>query len=134
VATSTEVAERLRLRYPPSRLPRAALIATVAVVAAVGLTWLLWAANANANPPVSGVVTSYEVLSDREVAFTLTVERPDPSKPAVCSVVAQSADYGSVGALDVEVPPREERVVDVRLTMKTLRRATNASYRSCSLR
>lgn len=134
VTAGDEVAERLRLRYPRSRLPRPVLIVVVGVLAAAALAWLVWAGALNANPAVTGQVTSYQVQSDREVAFTLTVDRPDPSRAAVCRVVAQSADYQSVGAVDVEVPARAERVVDVHAAVKTLRRATNASYRSCSLR
>jgi hypothetical protein len=131
---SSAAAERLRLRYPRSRLPRPVLVGVVALLAAIFLAWLTWAALVRANPAVSGDVTSYRVLSDREVAFTLTVERPDPSRAAVCRVVAQAADYQAVGALDVEVPPRTERVVDITMTLKTLRRATNAAYKSCSPR
>ena len=131
---ASEAAERLRLRYPKSRLPRPLLIVTVAVVAVVFLTWLGWTATVRANPAVSGEVTSYQVLSDREVAFTLTVDRPDPSRAAVCTVVAQAVDYEAVGAVEVEVPPRSERLVDISQTMKTLRRATSASFRTCSLR
>jgi hypothetical protein len=132
--TPSAAAERLRLRYPRSRLPRPVLVGGVAVLAAVFLAWLVWTALIGSNPAVTGQVSAYRVVSDQEVTFTLTVDRPDPSRAAVCRVVAQSADYQAVGALDVEVPPRPERVVDVTGSLKTLRRATNASFKSCSLR
>jgi hypothetical protein len=135
VTGASDAATRLRLRYPRSRLPKPLLVTVVALVAAVFLTWLVWAAYIQANPSVTGQVSSYQVLSDREVAFTLTVDRRDPSRAAVCSVVAKSADFQSVGALDnIEIPPTSERVVDVKSTLKTLRRATSASFDKCALR
>jgi len=106
----------------------------VAALATVFLGWLLWTATVRATPPVSGQVTAYEVLSDREIAVTLTVDRPDPSREAVCHVVAQAADFHEVGAIDrVQIPAQEQRVVDVTLTLQTLRRATTALVKSCSL-
>jgi len=130
-----EVAARLSRRYPKPRLPKSVIVVVVTLFAVASLGWLVWAAAVHADAPVSGQVTSYTVVSDREVAFTLSVDRPDPSRAAVCTVVAKATDYEAVGVLDnIEVPPRAERVVDVRMTIKTLRRATNASLRSCSIR
>jgi hypothetical protein len=130
-----EAAERLRRRYPKSRLPKPVIVVVVALCSVLALAWLVWAAASHADAPVSGQVTSYTVVSDREVAFTLSVDRPNPSRAAVCTVVAKATDYQAVGVLDdIEVPPRAERVVDVKMTIKTLRRATNASLRSCTLR
>ena len=127
-------AERLRLRYPRSRLPRPVLITGVTVLAVAFLGWLVWAAGVSATPAVSGQVTSYHVVSDQEVAVTLTVDRPDPTRAAVCSVVAQAADFQSVGAMEqVQIPPRKERIVDVTFRLKTLRKATSASVKSCSV-
>jgi hypothetical protein len=133
-STPSEAAERLRLRYPRSRLPRPVLISGVAVLGGVFLSWLIWTALIGANPAVTAQVSSYTVVSDREVRFTLTVDRPDPSRAAVCTVVAQSEDYQAVGALDIQVPPRAERIVDITTSLRTLRKATSASSKSCSLR
>jgi hypothetical protein len=52
----------------------------------------------------------------------------------VCDVVVQAQDFAVVGRLDrLEVPTRPERIVDVTATVKTLRKGTSASVRSCSL-
>lgn len=131
---SSEAAERLRLRYPTSRVPRPLKIGAVAVLAIVFLSWLIWTATLHANPVVSGDVQSYTVLSDREIAVTVVVDRPDPSVAVVCNVIAQASDFQSVGAMDrLEVPPRAERVVNLRIVIKTFRQATSASVKSCSL-
>jgi hypothetical protein len=133
-SVTSEAAERLRLRYPQSRLPRPLLAVAVVALSTVFLGWLIWTATVHATPAVSGQVTSYTVLSDRQIAVTLTVDRPDPSRAAVCNVVAEAADFQAVGALDrVQIPARDQRVVDVTFTLQTLRRATTASVKSCSL-
>ena len=50
----SDAAERLRLRYPPPRVPRPLLIALVAVGVIVGLVWLIWAALFHSTPAVAG--------------------------------------------------------------------------------
>jgi len=129
----SDAAERLRLRYPKSRLPRPVLGAASGLLALVFLAWVIWTASAHASPAVSGTVSSYHVTSDSEVSMTVTVQRPDPGKPAVCRVIAQAADFQLVGAADLYVPSRSEEVVNVTVQLKTLRRATSASVKSCSL-
>lgn len=105
-----------------------------AVLAVAFIAWVIWTATAHSNPPVTGQVPAYQVLNDREVAVTVTVQRPDPSLAAVCNVVAQAADFQVVGALTrLEIPPRDEQVVNVTTTIKTLRRATSASVRGCEI-
>lgn len=133
-SASSEVAERLRLRYPEPRLRRPIVVVAAALLGVVFLAWVIWTAGAHATPAVSGHVLSYQVLSDREVAVTVTVQRPDPRTRVVCHVIAQAEDHQIVGALDrLAVPPRSEQVVNVTTQIKTLRRATSASVRSCSL-
>ena len=132
---TSEAAERLRLRYPPSRVPRLLPVVVVALGVAVALGWLFWTASVHANPPVSGQVLTYRVLSDRAIEVTVTVDRPDPSRAAACHVVAQAVDFTQVGSQDqLEVAPRAEQVVNVTTTIKTLRRATSATVNNCYLR
>ena len=130
---SDVVAERLRLRYPPPRVPRPVLVAVVAVGAAVGLAWLIWSASFHSTPPVSAQVSAYTVLSDTEIAFTLTVDRPDPSRPVVCRVLAQAKDFSPVGELQVRVPGTSAQVVNLRETLVTLRPAVTATAKGCTL-
>ncbi|MBA3528461.1 MAG: DUF4307 domain-containing protein [Propionibacteriaceae bacterium] len=132
-AITSDAAERLRRRYPRPRLPRPLLIIAVTLLAAGSLVWLLLTATVHSRPVVSADVSAYNVLSDREISVTVTVDRPDPSVAVVCRLVAQATDFQTVGALDnLEIGPRPERVVNVTVTMKTLRRATSASVKSCT--
>lgn len=128
---SPEAAERLRRRYPRSRVPRPLLVGMIGLLAASGLLWLVWIASVHSRPSVSGQVTAYTVRSDTSVAVTLTVDRPDPRVPAVCRVIAQAVDFSPVAEQQVSVPPTDFRVVNLDLTLTTLRRATSASVREC---
>jgi Domain of unknown function (DUF4307) len=107
-------------------------IGLVAMVAAVGMGWLVWAAYVYSTPQVDAQVASYVVEDDRSIAVTLTVERRDPSIPATCRVVAQASDFETVGELEVAVPPSENRLVNRDLSVVTLRRATTAVAKGCT--
>jgi hypothetical protein len=128
----TDAANRLRLRYPRSRLPRPLPAILVAVVAAVALGWLLWAALAHSTPAVSARVTAFQVVSDDRIDVVMTVDRPDPRIPATCLVVAQAPDFERVAEQNVAVAATAERLVDVRISLTTLRRATSASVKGCN--
>ncbi|MBM7798006.1 hypothetical protein JOE57_000927 [Microlunatus panaciterrae] len=130
----TEAAERLRRRYPRSRLPRPLLIVMVGLLAAVALGWLLWAATVQSHPAVAGRVSAFTVQSDTSIRVTVTVDRRDPSVPVVCVVQAQATDFEPVAEKKIEVGPRPERLVDVTIELRTLRRATSASLKSCTVR
>lgn len=130
---STAATARLRARYPRSRLPRALVVAGATAVAVAFVTWLVWTATFHANPPVTGQVSSFLVRSDTRIAVTLTVERPDPSIPATCRVIAQATDYQLVAEQTVALPPAQAKRLQVDLTLITLRRATSASVRGCTI-
>jgi hypothetical protein len=129
---SAEAAERLRRRYPTSRLPRPIVIVGVGVVAAVGLGWLIWAGLVYATPQVGAQVASYVVKDDRSISVVLTVERRDPSIPATCRVVAQASDFETVGEVEVTVPPGQHTLINIDQTIVTLRRATTAVAKGCT--
>jgi hypothetical protein len=127
------VAERLRRRYPRSRLPRPVLVALVALLVAVAGWWLVTTAWQRARPPVSAEVSTIQVETDTKITVTLTVERPDPSLPVTCRVVAQANDAGIVGEQAVTVPAAAASRMELSVTLITLRRAVSAEVRGCSV-
>ncbi len=127
----SDAAERLRLRYPPPRVPRPVIVALVAVAALVGLVWLVWAAWFHATPAVAGQMSGFRVVSDTEIVVTLTVDRRDPAQPVTCRVLAQGEDFAPVGEQQVEVPGADARVVDIDVRLVTLRRASTATVPDC---
>jgi len=128
-----EVAERLRRRYPRPRLPRPVLVALVALLVAVAGWWLVTTAWQRARPPISAEVSAFQVETDTKINVTLTVERPDPSLPVTCRVVAQANDAGIVGEQAVTVPAAAARQMELSVTLITLRRAVTAEVRGCSV-
>ena len=129
----SDAAERLRLRYPPPRVPRPVVLALVASGAVVGLVWLVWAALVHATPAVAGQMSGFRVVSDTEIVVTLTVDRRDPTQPVTCRVLAQGEDFAPVGEQQVEVPGAAARVVDTDVRLVTLRRASTAMVQECQV-
>ena len=127
----SDAAERLRLRYPPPRVPRVLIVGTVAIGALVGLVWLVWSALFHASPAVAGQMSGFRVVSDTEIVVTLTVDRPDPAQPVVCRVLALGEDYAPVGEQQVQVPGATAQVVNTQVRLVTLRRAMTASVNDC---
>ena len=129
--TSTADDARIARRYPTRRAPGRVWIAVAAALAAVGAGWLVWAATIGANPAVSARVSAFDVLSDNAIAVQVTVERPDPSVRVRCLVFAQAVSYERVGELPLELAPGSQRLTEVRVEVKTFRRATTAAVENC---
>jgi hypothetical protein len=131
--TAEDVAERLRRRYPPNRVPRPVLLAVLAVAVAGAVAWVIWAATAFSTPPVAARVAAYTVTSNTSIDVVLTVDRRNPAQSATCRVVAQSPDFQPVAEQRVAIAPSQARVVDVSITLTTLRRATTATVSGCAI-
>jgi hypothetical protein len=126
-----EVAARLARRYPVRRSPLRDWRLTAAVLAVIGLAWLVWAAGQGANPAVSARVDGFEVVSDAQIDVRLTVERVDPSRPAECSLFAQAVSYERVGELVVPVASGTDRLTALKVPIRTFKRATTVDIESC---
>jgi hypothetical protein len=129
---TADAAERLRLRYPRPRVPRALVLAGVGAAAAAGLGWMVWAGYTYATPQVTAQVATYVVRNDHSVNLTLTVERRDPGILATCRVVAQAVDFETVGEREVAVPAGDKTLVNLDLDVVTLRRATTVVAKGCT--
>ena len=128
----SDAASRLQRRYPGPRIPWPLMIIIVALGATAALSWLIWAALVYARPQVVAQVASYTVVSDQKVKITITVDRRNPALPARCRVIAQAPDFQPVAEQQVEIPATAARVVNVPITLTTLRRSTSASVKGCT--
>jgi hypothetical protein len=106
-------------------------IIVLCLVAAVGLTWLVWAAWEQSRPAVSGQVHLWRIESDSRATFSLTVDRRDPSLPVSCRVIAQAQNFETVGEKTVDIGPTKAKLVAVSDSLRTLRQATSISVSSC---
>ena len=127
----TDAADRLRRRYPKPRVPRPAKVAMIGLGVVIAMSWLIWAALAHSRPAAAAQVAAYAVISDTEMSVTISVDRRDPSVPVTCRVIAQSADFQPVAEQQVAIEASTARVVDKKIVLTTLRRATSASVKGC---
>jgi len=127
----TDAAERLRRRYPKPRVPRTAKVVLVALGVAIAMGWLIWAALAHSRPAVAAQVAAYTVTSDTTISVTISVDRRDPSVPVTCRLIAQAEDFQPVAEQQVPIEASTARVVDKRIVLTTMRRATSASVKGC---
>lgn len=132
MSTPTEPdADRIARRYPPPRLHRRAWLPVALVLALVFGTWLVRSAWYWANPEVSAAVVAFDVVSDTSMTVTLTIQRPDPSVAAVCTVSADAVTFDTVGELPVAIEPGSEVLTRKVVQLRTFKRATTATVRSC---
>ena len=129
----TDVAERLRRRYPKPRVPRPLKVGLISVGVVLGVTWLVWTALLHSRPIAAGHIQSFQITSDSSVSVTLAVERRDPSVPVTCRVLAQASDFQPVCEQQVPVAAASDRVVEVTAALTTLRRATAVVVRGCTV-
>jgi len=123
---------RLARRYPPPRVSRRWKAVMVAACTLVALGWLVWTALLHARPAVTAQVLDYTVVSDTRMELTMTVQRRHPEVPATCRLLAQSTDFQPVAETAQVVGPSSYAVVNVPVTLTTLRRATSVTVKSCT--
>lgn len=123
--------EELAGRYgPASSGRRRVLIGVVAVIAALGVAWVLWAAASGSDRPVDAELESYEVTGDTSTEVTIVLNRRG-DEPLECVVYAQAEDHSTVGELVVRVPQGNPGRLRITKTITTQRRAVNGVLRSC---
>ncbi|MGH3508469.1 MAG: DUF4307 domain-containing protein [Nocardioidaceae bacterium] len=115
-------------RRPPGR--RWSVVTGVALVAAVALGWLIWAAWSASDPEVEAEVVTWEVVSAHEVEVELVVHR-DGTGEVSCTVAAQAADASVVGERVVRVAAGEAGQQRFDVSVVTEREATAVKVSGC---
>jgi hypothetical protein len=103
---------------------------TIAVLLAIGVAWVGWAAWGQSHGEVTGTLVSFRVESDHAVKVTLTIT-PDGSAAAHCTVQALASDHTTVGHQSVGIPAHSGSARAVTTTVKTERRATSVNLGRC---
>lgn len=134
VVTTETDAQRIARRYPPSRTPRWLWVVVAVVLAGLGGTWLAWAAWSGANPAISAKIVTWTVTSDRTMDVRVTTQRPDPRRPASCTIAAQAESYETVGQYELELGPGTRELEDHDITIRTYLRATSVKVLACVAR
>lgn len=127
VSAQDTLAERYGARAP---WRRAALVVTVAAVAALFLGWLTWTVWDHSRPQVSSQLETYSVRDTHTATGVLVVQLRDADVQATCLLRAYASDHSVVGELSFRPDPAEGRrqVRDIR----TERRATSVESDGCT--
>ncbi len=104
-----------------------------AIVAILGIGWLMWTALYHSNPPLRSQLVSFTIPSDREASVRYFIERTDSQQVVVCTLIARDFDKNIVGQIDQEIAAGKSKVELVTL-VPTRIEAVNADVSSCRLK
>ncbi len=125
----TDLAERYGA---PSDNRRRAAVAAVALVAGLGLSWIVWVMLVHGRPLVQSDMVGFETVDDHGVTATFSVVRRDEDVAAACLLRAVAADHSIVGELDVAVGPGGPAAQTLERTVRTERTATSVDIVGCT--
>jgi uncharacterized protein (DUF58 family) len=103
------------------------LVAALAVGVAVAVVGFLRLGTSD----VKGELSAYRLIDDETVEVTVSVTRPDPSRPVVCIVRARAVDGGETGRREVLVPPSTQDTVQVTTIVKSTRKPVVGDVYGC---
>lgn len=121
------LAERYGRPDPRKRLW---IIAATAVVATLGVTWLVWAAWVHSTPAVSGELTGFTVVSEHTVTVEIEARR-ETGDAVECRVTALSDGHAIVADETVTIPADTPGTVRFTVDVTTDRRATTVRVTDC---
>jgi hypothetical protein len=125
----SDLAQRYGTRSP---LRRPLIVAAVAVVAAAGLAWLVWAMVFHSRPQAQSQLLSFHVAGEHAAAARFTVVRQDRAVRASCLLRAYAEDHTVVGELNVPVGPPAPARTTLERSVRTERLATTVELVGCT--
>jgi hypothetical protein len=121
----------LQERYGPRTANRKVVVAVIVVLAAAGLSWLIWVMLAHGRPAAQSNLVSWEAEGEHSAQARFTVVRREPDVEASCLLRALAADHAIVGEIHVAVGPGEPTVTTLGRTIRTEREATAVQMVGC---
>ena len=121
-----------RYGRPPSRGRRLAGLAGVALLAAAGLAWVVWAGLGQAHADVRWTDLGYQVRDDSLVTVTYDVGK-DPAATALCTLQAMDVHKSTVGLARVTIGPARQQVTRHTDVVRTSARAVTGVVQDCAL-
>ena len=111
---------------------RRALVAVVVVVAAAGLSWLVWVMLVHGRPLAQSDINGFETVGQHRTTASFTVVRRDADVVASCLLRAFASDHSIVGELDVTVGPGGDTRQTLERSIRTEREATSVEAMGCT--
>ena len=118
-------------RYGVRPAKRWVLPATV--IAAIGISWLVWVGLHHSNPDIRSSVISFNATTDREMSIRYEVVRKDKDQVLTCTLVARDYDKTVVGQIEDENGPGLA-VVQKNTEIPTRSQGVNADVVACRIK
>ena len=118
-------------RYGVRPAKRWVLPATV--IAAIGISWLVWVGLHHSNPDIRSSVISFTATTDREMSIRYEVVRKDKDQVLTCTLVARDYDKTVVGQIEDEIGPGLA-VVQKNTDIPTRSQGVNADVVACRIK
>ena len=118
-------------RYGVRPAKRWVLPATV--IAAVGISWLVWVGLHHSNPGIRVSVISFTATTDRDMSIRYEVVRKDKDQVLTCTLVARDYDKTVVGQIEDEIGPGLA-VVQKNTEIPTRSQGVNADVVACRIK
>ena len=122
-------------RYGRSYLAPSRWKIPAAIVALIGIPWLLWSASFHSTPTIRHELIAFKVIDERSIEITYLLERNESSLPVICTLVARDFEKNIVGEVTDQFDSNDAPRRDVQTrTIPTRARAVNAAVISCDIR
>ena len=122
-------------RYGKSYLTPSRWKIPAALLALIGIPWLLWSAGFHSTPPIRHELIAFKVIDQRSIEITYLLERNESALPVICTLVARDFDKNVVGEVSDEFDSNEAPRRDVQTrTIPTRARPVNAAVIGCEIR
>ena len=130
--TLSEEERFLAERYGKRYISRSPWKVPAAIVALIGLPWLLWSAGFHSSPPIRHELIAFKVIDDRSIEITYLIERNVTKLPIVCTLVARDFEKNIVGEVTDEFAANTNvgSLVQTR-SIPTRTQAVNAAVIGC---
>jgi len=106
-----------------------------AIVALIGIPWLLWSAGYHSQPTIRHELIAFKVIDPSKIEITYLLERNRSGLEVVCTLVARDFEKNVVGEVTDEFEandgPSQQTLTR---TIPTRIRAVNADVISCDAR
>jgi len=83
--------------------PTKGWVAPAIFIAAIGISWLVWAGLHHSNPNIRVSVISFTATTDRAMSIRYEVVRKDKDQVVTCTLVARDYDKNVVGQIEDEI-------------------------------
>jgi len=119
-------------RYGKHYVPKPRWKIPAALLALIGIPWLLWSAGYHSQPSIRYELIAFEVIDPSKIEITYSLERNEPGIRVDCILVARDFDKNVVGEVTDRFAEnkRASNVVRTRV-IPTRIRAVNAGIVGC---